>query len=461
MPPPGELDPAAYRRALRLAVPEGALYAGMVGFSEQWFVADAIRLGASALEQGLVVGLPLFVGAIGPLLVLRWLAAGASRKRLCVGFVGAQVAVLVGAALLDAGGRQTPPLVILCACLHQVCGQGSTPAWASWIADLVPAHARGAFFARRTRAVQSATCLAMVAAGLLLQTFEPRTFVGSGTIAWWPQAAEPGRGFALLFGAAALSRSLSAVLLSISPEPTFSGIATTTKVLQFLRTTRGSNAWRLVLGTGVFYLTVYLASPFFVPFMVEELHFSYLWLMAALAVQIALKAALQRRFGATIDRHGPRELWILAAIGCAIVPAPFLWATGLPWVLTSQTFSGIAWGCFEVALFVLVLDTTFRATRPHAVAAQSVVNGLGQLGGSLLGAAFLALSDRSFRLLFAVSLLLRVLVAALLPRLVHPRRDGPSTGVRELLSRAVGFRPREEPEPALAPSSEPGAGPRA
>lgn len=424
-----------------LGVPEGVLYAGMVGFAEHWFVADAIRLGASAVEKGLVVGLPLFVGAVGPMLVLRWLAAGTSRRALTIGFVVAQAAVLVGAALLDALGLQTPRLLILSSCLYQICGQGSTPAWASWYADLVPTPMRGKYFARRTRAVQFSICASMVAAGFVLQLLEPRTFAGSGAQAWWTGAAAPGRGFAILFGAAALSRILSAALLLLCPEPGFAGIASTAKVMQFLRTSRGSNAWRLVASTGVFYLTVYISSPFFMPFMVERLHFSYLWLMAALALQIALKAALQGRFGAAIDRHGARSVWILSALGCAIVPLPFAWATGLPWVFASQAFSGIAWGCFEVALFVLVLDTTFRATRPHAVAAQSVVNGFGQLAGSVVGASFLALTDDSFRTLFAVSVALRIAVALFLPRAVHPRRGRPSTGARELLLRVVGLAP--------------------
>jgi hypothetical protein len=447
---PRDLTDRERHRALVLAVPEGVLYAGMVGCAETWFVADSIRLGASALEQGLTVGLPLFVGALGPLLVLRCLARGASRKRLAIGFVAAQALTMVAVALADLTGRQTPVLVILGACLYQVCGQGSSPAWASWYGDLVPENLRGAYFARRTRAVQYAIAFSMVGAGFMLQIFEPRTFLAGGTTAWWPEHAAAGRGFAIIFGAAALSRGCSALLLSLSPEPPFSGLATTTKVAQFLKTTRGSNAWRLVAGSGAFYLCVYLSSPFFVPFMVEELRFSYLWLMAALAIQVLLKAMLQSRFGQAIDRHGPRTVWILAAFACAIATTPYVWARALPsvgvpwgglWVLSSQTCSGIAWGCFEIALFVLILETTFRATRPHAVAAQSILNGFGQLAGSLLGGLFLALSSRAFRWLFVVSLVARIVMAIVLPRLVHDRPDRPSIGARALLLRVVGMTP--------------------
>src|SRR5207244_7650927 len=99
----------------------------------------------------------------------------------------------------------------------------------------------------------------------------------------------------------------------------------------------------------------------------------------------------------------------------------------------------LAWGSFEIALFVLVLDSTFKATRPHVVAAQSVLNGLGQLVGSLLGGLFLLGMARHFRLLFIVSLFARMVVVAVLPRLLRARRDRPTTGAKELLLRVIGF----------------------
>src|SRR5262249_14304144 len=154
----------------------------------------------------------------------------------------------------------TPARVILGACLYQVFGQGSNPAWASWYGDLVPDAIRGSYFSRRTRAVQFAISLAMVGAGFVLQLLEPRTFLAGGTTAWLPPLRAAGRGFAIVFGTAAAARLGSATLLALAPEPPFVGLATTTKVAQFLRTTRGSNAWRIVLGSGAFYAAVYVAS---------------------------------------------------------------------------------------------------------------------------------------------------------------------------------------------------------
>ena len=53
---------------------EGAVYALMVGCGETYFLANAVRLGASPLQQGLVVTLPLCVGAGGAVLSIAMLA---------------------------------------------------------------------------------------------------------------------------------------------------------------------------------------------------------------------------------------------------------------------------------------------------------------------------------------------------------------------------------------------------
>jgi MFS family permease len=435
-----QLSAEARRRALTLAIPEGALFAAMVGLAEAWFVVDAIRLGATPIEQAIVVGLPLFAGALGALTVVRCLTLRISRKALTVGCVLGQAAALLSVALLDVMDLQTPARLMLGASLYFAFGQGSAPAWVSWYGDVVPSQIRGAYFARRTRAVQYSTCAATVLAGLLLQAFEPRLAFGLRTEGFWPALEAPGRGFFLIFLLAALFRASSAVLLCLSAAPEGSAMAGRTRVLQFLRTSRGSNAWRIVTGAAGFQFTVFVSSPFFVPFMAEELGFSYFWLMVALATQIGLKGVFQGRVGGAIDRHGPRAIWLLAAILCALIPLPFLWADGLGWTMAAQVLSGIAWGSFEVALFVLLIDTTFKATRPHAVAAQSALTGAGQFGGSLVGGAFLALTDRSFRWLFALSVLLRLAMALTLPRLVHPRRGGRESAPGDVLLRALHLR---------------------
>ena len=63
------------RRALRLSIAEGCAWALMVGLAESYFIAIAVHLGATPLQLGLVVALPLALGGLGPLTtiaLLRW-----------------------------------------------------------------------------------------------------------------------------------------------------------------------------------------------------------------------------------------------------------------------------------------------------------------------------------------------------------------------------------------------------
>ncbi|NCQ34092.1 hypothetical protein GW813_03220, partial [bacterium] len=61
------LEGPLLRRALRLSVAEGSAWALMVGLAESYFIAIAAFLGATPLQFGLVVALPLALGGLGPL----------------------------------------------------------------------------------------------------------------------------------------------------------------------------------------------------------------------------------------------------------------------------------------------------------------------------------------------------------------------------------------------------------
>jgi MFS family permease len=125
----------------------------------------------------------------------------------------------------------------------------------------------------------------------------------------------------------------------------------------------------------------------------------------------------------------------------AIVPLPWLWAEGLLWIVPAQAFSGFSWAGYEVAYFSTMLDSSTKRTRPYLFALQNVFNGSAQLLGGLLGVAILSTAHGSYRAVFLASLVARLAVAALAPRLVPPRRKARPIGRRALLLRMIGIRP--------------------
>lgn len=418
---------------MRLSLADALFHALMVGAGEVYFLADAVRLGATTLEQALVVTVPLCVGTVGPLISLALIGRLHRRKVVVVASATAQALVLFGIVVSDVLGALSPGLLIAFASTYQIFAQAAGTAWASWYGDLVPARIRGRYFATRNRIAQVATSTALIAAGVALQSLEPGA---AGVVA----PAAGGVGYALIFGASGLFRLVSAGLLAVSPEPPPEMLPSGKASLAFARSEEALPVRRLLVFAAVLQATVYMASPYFGPFMLEELQLTYVEYMAGSLAVVFMKFVSLPTWGRFIDRYGARAVFLLAAVLVAIVPLPWLWARGIAVVIAAQALSGLSWGGHEVSQFSLLLESSPARSRLHVFAAMSLMNGMAQLTGSLLGAWILAAVDRSFAVVFVVSAGLRLGVALAAPRIVPARLGAPSIGRRRLFLRLLGFR---------------------
>ena len=86
---------------MRLSLADALFCALMVGAGEVYFLADAVRLGATPLEQALVITIPLCVGTLGPLVSLALLGRFRRRKAVVVTGATAQALVLFSIVLRD------------------------------------------------------------------------------------------------------------------------------------------------------------------------------------------------------------------------------------------------------------------------------------------------------------------------------------------------------------------------
>lgn len=452
----GALASQEFDRALRLSIREGAAWAGMVGLAETYFLATAVHLGGGPLALGLTVALPLALGSAGPLATLGVLRRAPERRTWCVRAVRLQIGTLLTMSALLALERLTVPLLITGICLYQMSGQAAGTAWSSWYGDLVPARTRGTWFARRNRVVYLSTCAGLAVAGLILHLIEPAGVRGSNSRI----------GFAILFALAALARSFSAALLARSPEPGFRGLPRPGQVLRFVRTARGDQAVRVLLLGALFHFAVYWSAPYFAPFMLEDLEFSYAQYMTASLCVIVFKALLTSSWGRLIDRRGAKRVFLATMLLVALVPLPWVFAEGLGVVLLAQAVSGSSWSGLEVSYFSLLLETSTRRTRPFVFAAQSISNGLFQLAGVLVAARLIFPRVGDYRDVFAISVAGRLGLTLAAPLLLLGIRRGPAAVWSRLGLRPFGLRfnggfsmrPVLAPEPE-DPGPEPGEEP--
>ncbi len=352
----------------RLAL-EGSFQALAQGLGETYLGAYALLLGAGGLALGLVATLPTAATSAAQILARR-ASAGGSRGLLARAWTAQAIGYASLGLCLRAPHPWSVAVLIGVAFLAWGCGGLVVPAWTSLVSSLVPRTQHGWFFGLRGAAQATGALAAILSGGALLSYMTGR--------------GREGAGFALIFVVAALVRAIGTVLLVRLPDP--DRVALERSRPFHLKPARASRKTRrLAVYLWSLHLATYVSSPFFVPYMLKELRFSYLLVGALIAVPAVVKIGTIRLWGRVADRTGPGPL--LRTAGWLVAPVPALWLLSRSpwWILAAQAYSGLVWGAFELAQASSILQTT-RA-RERQVAWFNVVDGGVLIGGSLLGGA--------------------------------------------------------------------------
>jgi MFS family permease len=367
----GAVRPAAGTGARPLAL-EGAFQAYGQGLAEAYLGAYALLLGAGGFALGLVATLPtaatasaqalarrVRTGAGGALALLSW-----TWSAQAIGYAALALCALLAAPWSVA-------VLALVAFLTWGFGGLSVPAWTALVSRVVPRPQHGWFFGLRGSAQQAGVLAAILSGGWLL--------------AWVGRTAGEALAFALLFLAAGLARASGAALLARVPEPVRAGAERPRAAppLAGARTTRKFR--RLALYLWALHLATHVSTPFFVPYMLRDLGFSYGLVGVLLAIPATVKIATLRFWGRVADRVGPGPMLRTSCWLVSVVPALWLVPGGAWWIALAQVFSGLTWGAFELAQASSILQAT--RGREREVALLNVVDGGMLIAGSLIGGA--------------------------------------------------------------------------
>jgi len=413
------------RKDLSLMSYDGAAFSLMVGAGETFLPAFALALGLGDAISGLVATVPLLIGAALQLAAPRLIQRLGSRRRWVTGCAAVQAAAF---APLIAGawfGALPATALFAVGAVYWATGLSAGAVWNTWAEDLVPRGLRTRYFARRARLMQFAVLLGLLLGGLLLDAGREG---GTRLLA-----------FAALFSLAAVARGTSALLLarhSENPLPPDS-----LRPLDFAtvrqRLTRGSSG-RLLIYLLSAQTAVQISGPFFTPYMLSELRFSYLEYMALLATTYVVRILVSPLIGELAQRFGPRRLLFWAGIG--LFPSPIWWvlADSVEMLLLAQVYAGVVWGAFELCSLLLFFETIHVRERTSVLTIYNLANAAAFVLGSLIGASVLAgfgASRETYHWLFLVSGALR-LAPVLLLRGVAEARTLPGT----LATRTVAVR---------------------
>jgi MFS family permease len=367
------------RSGLVAATWEGAFAQAFITWTSGIFLVKyALRLGASDALLGLLAALP-FLAQTLQVATAALLERGHEGRRALTAntLLAARLLWLVpaGAALglLAGGGALWAFLAVVLA--SSLLATAGAHAWLSWMGDLVPTRVRGRYFGFRGAIGAVVAVASAWAGGAALDALE---------------RGAPGRGFAAVYGAAALAGLLAWVAIRRQYHPAPRRVPEREPFGRLWRATWASrdnrrvfaffSAWNVALGVAV---------PFWAKYMERDLGMS----TAAIGVQgtvgLLVGAAFAPAWGRAIDRVGLRP--VLLANACAIAAIPFLWLFARPGTLLPVWIDcaavGIFWTGFNLAALNVPLSCAPPRGRATFLGVFGALTGLAMGGACILGGA--------------------------------------------------------------------------
>lgn len=386
---------------------DGLAFSFMVGIGESYLAPFALALGRSHITAGLITTGPMLAGALLQLATPAAVGALGSHKRwvvLCAGLQALSFVPLVAGAL---AGDMSAGSLYVAVTLYWGLGMATSPAWNTWAGTLVPSRLRASYFAERARWSQAALLAGLAAGGLLLQAGE--------------RSGAPLYAYAMVFAMAALARLVSAHSLGRQSEPRPVPLGETRISPGVIRAhiAEGGHG-RLLAYLLVFQSSVWIAAPYFTPYMLGTLELDYVTFGALTGTAFLARIFVYPVFGQIARRSGTKRLLWLGSV--AIFPLPALWlvSDSLPWLFFLQLLGGSAWAAFELATLLSFFEHIPAHGKTSVLSVYNLAYALAIVVGSSLGGVILSLFGRGpegYAALFASSTLCRIASLLLLPGL--------------------------------------------
>ncbi len=287
--------------------------------------------------------------------------------------------------------------VVVLFALIAIVGGFASPAWSSWIGDLVKEEEKGRFFSKRNKIAGSVVLISSLFAAWFLKLFNgnERELNGETVLI----------GFSTLFFIAFLARLISRYYLNRQYEPRFVyDPESYFSIGSFIKRLRNSNLGKFVLYSALLRFAVAVSGPFFAVYMLRDLNFSYPAYISMTVASSLGNIAILSLWGRLSDRFGTVKIIIISGLMLSFIPLFWLISRNWYYLLLVNAFGGAAWGGFGLAGGNFIFDVVPRKKRSFAFAYHNIFVGAGIFLGATVGG--LIATHSSFRVLGNVYLFL-------------------------------------------------------
>ncbi len=399
----------------RYSLRDGASYSLMEGMGLKYITPYALSLGLSNKLIGILEVLPTLIANVLRIFLSKTYYKK-SRKSMVLPFIFIQAffwipLLFVGVAYFFFGLKLSYASLFLIICYSVIIISGliASPAWTSWMQDLVETN-RGEFFGKRSKINGFIIATSMIAAGLILDAFKgEKVFLG----------------FVILFLLASVGRYLSFYFLKKQYEPP----ATKDEkaffsFFQFAKKMHSNNFGRFVIFTSLISFGVAIASPFFSVYMIKELQLSYFSFTLITLSSLISPIFFLSFIGKRTDKYGTVKVMKISGLLISFIPLLWIFSIFLmnsaQWIIITylfivEFFSGFVWAAYNLSTSNFIYDAV---TKPKIILCFTYfgfINSIGSFLGGLIGgqlsssASFSIFGLGAILSVFLISTVLRIL----------------------------------------------------
>lgn len=384
-----------YAISLDASIKDAIYFSIMFGFAEVYFGTFAVFLGLSNTQIGLISSLPLLLGALSQLVAVRYVEKGSSRKDFLSKVAIYQALCLFPLALLSQialSQALTAFVFITLICLYFIFGHMAMPVWVSLLGDLVDPKIKGRYFGKRNKKSGIVLLISIVITGLFLHYAKLN---GSTATA-----------FLIAFIIAAIARLISSYYISQHQDILFvKNEEDHFSFFDFIKKIPKSNFATFTLFFSLMHFALFMAGPYFIVYMLNDLKLSYLELTFLTTVSLGTQSIMMQFWGGIGDRYGNKFIFNVSSFGLCMSPILWIFNQQLWYLALANCFGGFFWAGFNLAAGNFLLDAVKPAKRGRCNAYLWIINAFCIVLGSYVGSQFLYISDK-FYFLEAMSLYL-------------------------------------------------------
>jgi MFS family permease len=311
--------------------------------------------------------------------------------------------ILVGILFYKGIALNLLPLILIAAyAIQVVMASMASPAWFSWVGDIVDEEYRGRWFSKRNLIHGFIALILALISAFFLDYFKKLGFTMFG--------------FITLFALALIFRMISWQLFKGQYEPKLKlKKADYFSFSDFLKKAPETNFGKFTIFHAFLSFATAVASPLIAVYLLRNLQFSYATYMIITLAGSVFSLAILELWGKIADKYGNYRVMLLNAF---LIPAiPILWILSpnpIYLVIIPSMIGGMAWAGFNLSAGNFIYDNVRHEKRGLAVSYYNMLNGIGTFLGAGLGALLIKYIQTSLLepmiIIFVISGILRMIV---------------------------------------------------